>query len=260
MLNLLSDNPIYVGELPINKISLKTIANFGFSLYLTILSVLTISQNSIDNILAESKMDETTEILELDENFNVIEKKQNISSIHPLNFLLITSIQDIETFNKVKSLLSLICNIPKDDIRVDLKNELFIIGKYKLDKNNFDDFQKIVKIRNGILDVKEAEENPSNERARRLLAKRKAIREKIAKQRREENNVSIADLVSILAERTGLSLNQVMEYDLYQLNNQIKRVQIYNTYSTNIQALMNGAKSEDINLKYFIRSIDENED
>ena len=174
--------------------------------------------------------------------------------------MLISSIQDVDTFNKIRSLLSLICDVPEEDIRADLKNELFIIGKYKLDKNNFDEFQRIVKIRNGILDVKEAEENPSNEYARRLLARRKMLREKVAKQKRKENGVSIADLVSVLAERTGLSLNQVMQYDLYQLNNQMKRVQMYDTYSTNIQALMNGAKSEDIDFKYFIRPTDTEED
>ena len=86
------------------------------------------------------------------------------------------------------------------------------------------------------------------------------LREKVAKQKRKENGVSIADLVSVLAERTGLSLNQVMQYDLYQLNNQMKRVQMYDTYSTNIQALMNGAKSEDIDFKYFIRPTDTEED
>lgn len=246
MLNLLSDNPIFVGDLPINKVSLETIANFGFSLYLTILSILTINQSSIDNILIQSQKNE----------YGIVEKEKEIPTIYPFQFLLISSIQDVDTFNKIKSLLSLICNVPEEDIRVDLKNEFFIIGKYRLDKNNFDEFQRIVKIRNGILDIKEAEENPSNEYARRLLARRKMLREKVAKQKRKENGVSIADLVSVLAERTGLSLNQVMQYDLYQLNNQIKRVQMYDTYSINIQALMNGAKSEDIDLKHFIRPTD----
>ena len=143
----------------------------------------------------------------------------------------------------------------------------FIIGQDKpivLNDSNFDKFVELLKIRFGMLDTKELEDedNPADERTRMLLEKRKKLREKVkkSKQNDDDDGLQLTDLISIFAEAENISPLYVYEnYDMYQFNNQFNRLKIMEDYQTNIRALLAGAKSEDINLQHWLSKIKKQE-
>lgn len=103
----------------------------------------------------------------------------------------------------------------------------------------------------------EIDENPADKATAELLKRRRALRKKLAdaKKSDESGNVTVVDLISIFASISQIPLCVVMEMDMYQLVNQFKRFQIYDNYKTSLEAMMHGAKSEDVDLKYYVRKI-----
>jgi hypothetical protein len=94
-------------------------------------------------------------------------------------------------------------------------------------------------------------------------AKAEEIKNKILKGQQLLNkkmglDVSFGDLVSVLAAN-GNNLNIINIWDLtmYQFNNQFARMQMIEDYDLNIRSLLAGAKKEDIQLKHYIRKIQE---
>ena len=46
-----------------------------------------------------------------------------------------------------------------------------------------------------------------------------------------------------------------MKYDIYQFNDQFNRLKIMDDYEVNVQALLHGAKKENVNLTHWITKI-----
>ena len=70
-----------------------------------------------------------------------------------------------------------------------------------------------------------------------------------------KDEATLADLVSILASGFGLTMADVMKYDIYQFNDQFNRLKIMDDYEVNVQALLHGAKKENVNLTHWITKI-----
>ena len=71
----------------------------------------------------------------------------------------------------------------------------------------------------------------------------------------DESAITLSDLVSILASGFGMTLQEVMGYDLYQFNDQFNRLKIMDDYEVSVQALLHGAKKEDINFTHWLTKI-----
>jgi hypothetical protein len=162
----------------------------------------------------------------------------------------------------VDELISVLQIIFNDTVLLDVNTGIFYIGKcgLSLNKNNFYSFQSIIKKRNCLENIEADKENPANEMARLLLEKRKKAREKLAKAKsigngEDSDPLTIADLISIFAEAEKMKLEDIFTYDIYQFNNQFSRMKIFKDYDVNIQALLAGAKSDDINLKHWLGKI-----
>ena len=70
----------------------------------------------------------------------------------------------------------------------------------------------------------------------------------------------MADLISIFAEAEKMPPQDVYRnYDVYQFNDQFNRLKIMDEYHVNIQALIAGAKSEDVKLQHWISKIKKDE-
>lgn len=147
----------------------------------------------------------------------------------------------------------------------------FIIGSGEetrfLDKNNYNDFRNILKERNCLMDIDgvENDDNPDNDMARKLLEKRKKLREKVRKAKlrngEDDEGLTLADLISIFAEAEKIPLQDVYDkYDIYQFNNQFNRLKIMEDYQVNIKALLAGAKSEEVKLQHWLSKIKKQED
>ena len=147
----------------------------------------------------------------------------------------------------------------------------FIIGEEQddirvLNDRNYDKFRIILKERNCLVDLDgiDEEENPANEMARKLLEKQKMLREKVRKAKQAQNvddGLTMADLISIFAEAEHMPLQDVYDnYDVYQFNNQFNRLKIMDDFHVNIQALLAGAKSEDVKLQHWLSKIKKQDD
>ena len=104
-------------------------------------------------------------------------------------------------------------------------------------------------------------DNPDNEMCRSILEKRKKAREKLAKAKARQSEdedgepLTIVDLISIYAQAEHMKPEEVFQYDVYQFNNQFNRMKIFKDYDVNIQALLAGAKSEEIDLQHWLSKI-----
>ena len=69
-----------------------------------------------------------------------------------------------------------------------------------------------------------------------------------------EENLSIYDLVNIVSVGMNLSINEVMEYSIYQLSSQFQRLLAKENYYVNILALIHGASKSNIDLKHWTQN------
>lgn len=237
-LQLLSKDPIFAAGVPVYPVSLREIAKIGYQQYSRVLGYLCITKEKIQEAFGDEY------------------------DIDPLTFLLSIA-QSEELKGDLVSVLKLICHcIPE----FDAENKCIRIGEASIDEESLRSFRDIVRARNGIEgNSEEEDENPANERARQLLELRRKLRKKVKDRKAQanmddgENSLSMADLVSILAAGLHLTVFDVMEYDLYQFNDQFHRLKIFDDYQVSIQSLLHGAKKEDVNLKHWLSKIEKEE-
>lgn len=250
-LNFLEGSPIEIEpNLYIHKVSFSDInkRKIGYLTYNRIINMICFDKNDVSKFINDNNIDVYT-FLVLYAYQSILEKKENKTS------------ETNQTFF-IDELISVLQAIFNDTVYLDENYGIFFVGHkgLSLNKNNFYTFQSIIKKRNCLENIDEEIDNPANEMAKQILDKRKKAREKLAKAKSddEDNHLTIADLISIYAQAEQMKLEDVFQYDIYQLNNQMNRLKIFNDYEINIQALLAGAKSEDINLQHWLSKIKTN--
>lgn len=250
-LNFLEGNPIEIEpNLNIHKVSFSLInkKKIGYLTYNRIINMLCLTNDDIKDFVIDDDIDVYT-FLVLYTIQSIEEKLDNKSSTDNSKYFI----------DELISVLQVIFN---DTVFLDINTGIFYVGENEtsLNKNNFYQFQSIIRKRNCLDNIEEEKDDPANEMARRLLEKRKKAREKLAKAKASQNGESgnqltIVDLISIFAEAEHMKLEDVFQYDIYQFNNQFNRMKIFKDYDVNIQALLAGAKSEDIELQHWLSKI-----
>ena len=173
-------------------------------------------------------------------------------------FMLNSFIHSSDARNALLSALRMICKT--DKISYDNVNECLKIDQGCLTSNNFLTFQAIVKERNGISKLNEDIENPANAKAAALLARKKVLKKKIDKAKNQDtSDITLADLISILASGMKIPISVICQYDMYQFNDQFNRLRIFKDYEVNIQALLAGADSNSIHLQHWISKTNSDE-
>ena len=234
---LLGGKPVDVNGFDIYPITFNEISDkdIGFSKYNRAVGTFCISVNKLDQILSEH-----------------LEEK------YLYDFLCLYSVENLDIRNDI--LLALILST-KQAVTFDKISRTYKINDCSLDSDTFLKIQKIVRIRNGLENIEEEMENPANEMARRLLKQRKENREKLSRLKSgSSNNITIVDLISVCASGLHLALPVVYSYDVYQLNDQINRLKIFKDYDISIQALLHGANSKEMDIKFWICSNKDKED
>lgn len=221
-LKMLSNVPIIIDGISIYPVSIKQIAEFGYKRYNQAIKILCISKQEIESLINEE--------------------------ISPLEFLQMNMLFDPNVKIVLNEILSLICraNVVYSD-----KQEGFIAGKRLLDKNNFDEVIGIIRKINSIENTNEPVEHPSNEKAKMILQKRRKARMKLMRNKGIDDVLNLYDLVSIVAAGLKLPIDKVMEYSIYQLSDQFKRLIAKENYETSISALLHGASKNDLDLKHW---------
>lgn len=230
-LKLCSNKPIYVDEIPIYPISLKKIAEIGYKRFSAEIRLLCLTPSEVQAMTGEDISD------------------SGIYKYIVRNVLTDPQMMDI--------ILFWLSQITHTTVTFSVNKMCFNGKSFYITEKNFEEFQMIVRMRNGLQDVEEDDENPDNDAARRVLQRRKEERMKRRKAQSsdDESAITLADLVSILASGHGMLMDTVMEYDLYQFNDQFNRLKIMDDYEVSVQALLHGAKKESVNLIHWITKI-----
>ena len=263
-MRLLNGNILYCGDIPIHRLTLEQMTEFGYSKSQKLLNLLTLKDedtkqyfkedvdNSVYKLIYYSILDEITKIK--NGNFN-IEDIDNYLCLSLPSFLMLIFQSKVD-FNIENGFI------------IENKNSVNVEDKYfYLNESNFNNFRDLLRYRNCLSDIDEEidGENPSNEMAKMLLEKRRKLRQKLKKSKQnsndDESTLTIADLISIFAESRKLPLQDVYKnYDIYQFNNQFNRLKIMEDYQVNIQILLAGAKSEDVKLQHWLTKINKQDE
>lgn len=231
-LKLCSDDPIYVAGVPIYPIPIRRIAQIGYMRFNSELRLLCLTEDDIKVLTGD-----------------------DASDVGVYTYLVASAVRDAELMNALIFWLSEIthCKVLFSQHKI-----AFVTRSFEINKDNFSAIQSVIRQRNGLQGVEEEEDNPENEAARRVLQRRKEERLKRRKAKSlddDESTITLSDLVSILASGFGMTLQEVMGYDLYQFNDQFNRLKIMDDYEVSVQALLHGAKKEDINFTHWLTKI-----
>lgn len=94
---------------------------------------------------------------------------------------------------------------------------------------------------------------------RQILNRERVAKAKAKQRAKEGTDISFSDLVGSFAIGTGISLNEVYNLTYYAFQDQLKRMGWREEYNTNSRAALAGAKIKKEQLKYWIRSIKNND-
>lgn len=255
---LLKGSILYLGNIPTYKITLGEMADNGFTKMQSVISILAMDDSKASELFSNAVENPSAFLFVY---YSILQEQESIAK------------------GKVENVDDLLCNTSLLFLSLFFRKEVvfhrdygFIIGnqddenRFVLNDRNFNAFQMILKERNCLIDLDGVEEadNPANEMARKLLEKQKMLREKVrkAKQRNgDDEGLSMADLISIFAEAEHMPLQDVYDnYDVYQFNNQFNRLKIMDDFHVNIQALLAGAKSDDVKLQHWLTKIKKQDD
>ena len=247
---------LYLDDIPTYKITLGDMADFGFTKAQSIISVLSMDDDKAKEHLAEFTEQPSTFLYIV---LNILQEYRQIENGE------INSYDSNNLF--CKSITSFLKLFFKEEVTFDLDYG-FIIGDGNglLNSTNYNKFRQILKNRNCLVDINEIEDldNPDNDMVKVLLERRKKLREKVKKLKHssdEDEDLTMADLISIFAEAEHMPLQNVYDfYDIYQFNNQFNRLKIMDDYHVNVQALIAGAKSDELKLQHWLSKIKNKED
>lgn len=223
---IMANEPISVGNIKVYPMSIREIAKFGYVKYNQAINIFCMPESEIHKLVG--------------------------GNIFSMEFLRMNTVFDEGIRAMIKDFLSLVC---KTKVTYSEKDYSFIVGGEPIDKGNIDELKSIIRKINCTEETdSESTENPSNARARQLLEKRRKLRNKIIKHQKENNLLKVHEIVSAVAVSQKMSINQVMDYNLYQLMDQFVRLISKETYETNMEALLHGADSKNIEITHWIQN------
>lgn len=238
-LKLMCGLPIPIGDTEIKPYTLKEIAEIGYTDYMSILGMLFLDT---DYFLKELR----------GESFfmEIYEKKHLLT---PFDFYMMLA-NNGGFGESLKHSLSLVFRVSEDDIHIDNENSVIFITsnedvKLIIDKDVFARIVDVLKYQNGLkgFSKEESDEfNPADEKAQALIEKMKANRSKVEKIKSEEDedgDLDIFDIVSAITARSN-SLNKidVLNLTIFQIYDELSRLQMVDAYENYIKASMAGAK------------------
>lgn len=100
--------------------------------------------------------------------------------------------------------------------------------------------------------------NPSNAKAAAIIARSKELAKKIKKSE-GSSELTLNDLLSILSAKSNRSLEDIAKMDMYQIRDSIRRYKSVDDYEVGIEALIAGAKPDDIKLEHWIHPMNPDE-
>ncbi|GIP32610.1 hypothetical protein [Paenibacillus sp. J2TS4] len=135
-------------------------------------------------------------------------------------------------------------------------NGLFV-NDIRISPAELEQLIQVIKIQNCLLTPEDDDFNPINERAQKIKQKMLDNKRKIQELKKSSGDaaesLTFSDLISIVcAHANGIHIHNVFELNMFQFNNQFNRMKMLDEYEVNIQALLHGADSKQIQLKHWM--------
>lgn len=212
-------------QLIIHSPTIKEIAYMGEQEFFTAIQYLCIDKNSV-------AQDEKV-LLNLS-NFQILMKvleqstgKEKKMSIQTLLMLLFPKYQILMMPRSI--------NIMTEELTV------------MIDNDNFDEFQNVIKqvlCMSNLFQGKNVMYNPQGERAKKIAAKIMKGRQKVAAQKSENSDSILTRYLSILRIGAAIPLSESIEYNLFQLFDQVERYNAYVEWDTDLRVRLAGGKPD----------------
>lgn len=130
-------------------------------------------------------------------------------------------------------------------------------AKY-VSSDNYYEIIEVIKFQNCLSNPETDVYNPADEGTRALIEKMKANREKVRRAKAQSSqgeDSDFSDIISSVGTKSNTySKHTVWDLTIYQLYDEFKRLEAISSYETNILAMVNGAKIED--LKHWSSNLD----
>lgn len=243
-LTLLSGKDFFIDNLIIPQKKLKDVQEYGYENYLWAVQGLLLEKETLQQSLDDRKI----EIIET----QAMELGKNTTFDYYIKYT------GEETLTLLARGLSFVFNtkdiIMEDDHLLVNSTTESEEGLKIISRDNFDFLVQAIKLQNNFpVEAKEEEKpNPKDERARQLIAQMKENQRKIDELKKnsgesKENIFPFNDIVSAVTTKSN-SINKFNVWDLtiYQLYDEFNRINAIDNYNINIEAMMNGAKIEDL--------------
>lgn len=134
---------------------------------------------------------------------------------------------------------------------------IFHNGSVPLDEQDWFALRSLVAMEYGIKEEERQEYNLANEKAKAFKEKRKKLEEevrRIKQKNKEEQNFN--DYISAVAAKVpGLNILNVWELTMFQLIDQLNRLNLIDNYEFSLQALLAGADSKKIDVQHWTSKI-----
>ena len=197
--------------------------------------------------LNEKKYNELVSLITLNPNMLAQSGKTNMDGVTSFDVLAGNSYHSEKFCGKVELALS---TVLKEDVTFISEQLRFFIGELKhqrfVDKDNFEEIVKVVKLQNKFSDEVKKEKKEMSEKAKRLAEKRKKGRAQLAKAR-GQGNASLSSLISAMGVFTK-DINKVLDLTVYQLHDQYERFMRKENYTNSYEQYLVGADPKKLDL------------
>lgn len=245
-LALMCGGPLAVDGAKIYPFTVREIADMGYTNYVLHLSIATSSLEQFLKMIFAT--DDVSEII------------QQVGDIKPIEFAFDSVIATGNTFVAETYLESFRVLLKDKNLQLNIDEKSFESRiptsedgseyevKYKITVDNIDIFVSLLKSINYIKSQNEADDMiPASKKAAELIAKLKKAKEKVAQakakqQQDQQDDISLADIVSAIVGRGNYTYEEVGKFTIYQLYHAFYRQSYIDQYDKGISAMFHGAK------------------
>ena len=237
-LKLISGLPIPIGNMEIKPYTIKEIVEIGYTDFMSTMGMLFLDT---DYFLKE---------LRGEKSFMELYEKKHM--LKPFDFYMMLAHDSFQ--EAIISALHLSLRVDREDIHFDHENGVIFITsnedvKLIIDRDVFARIVDILKYQNGLRNFSKDELddfNTADEKAKALIEKMKANRAKVEEIKSEDEDsedIDLFDIISSVTTRSN-SINKlnILDLTLFQVYDELKRLQKIDEYENYIKASMAGAK------------------
>lgn len=234
-LKLLTGLPIHVETFgKIKPKTLRQILEMGYTKYMSLLNLMTVTKEDLSSEFPE-------ELSNFDVLFTFSDSNVHQNLKESFEYFL----DDKVTFYREQGLIVVGNQDSKEDIRV-------------IHHKNFDDIRYCIKLQNGLVNVDEDEQViTESDKAKEINERMKKAREEVNRVKKKEGIDDDSDFFDMISAITSKSNNinklQILDYTMFQLYEEFKRICFIDQYDTNVKAMIGGAKN--VKLKHWSSKI-----